>query len=128
MHRTLETIRSLGASPAVALNPQTPASAVGHVLDLCDMVLVMTVNPGFGGQAYLPSMEPKIRELRNLITATGLEVDIEVDGGVGPSTIGGAAAAGANIFVSGSALYRDPAGLAHAVADLRALAEAAGAS
>jgi len=87
----------------------------------------MTVNPGFGGQKYIATMEPKIREVRDMIRAAGLQdrVDIEVDGGIGPDTIAPAAAAGANILVAGSALYRDPEGLAHAVADLRARAEAA---
>ena len=97
------------------------------MLDLVDMVLVMTVNPGFGGQRYIATMEPKIRAVREMIAAAGLtdHVDVEVDGGIGPDTIGPAAAAGANILVAGSALYRDPAGLAHAVADLRARAEQA---
>ena len=127
LHRTLGNINSLGATASVALNPATPISAVAHVLDLVDMVLIMTVNPGFGGQKYIASMEPKIRELRALIASEGLSdrVDIEVDGGVGPDTIGAVAAAGANILVAGSALYRDPEGLGHAVADLRARAEAA---
>jgi ribulose-phosphate 3-epimerase len=127
LHRTLGNIASLGATAAVALNPATPVSAVAHVLDLVDMVLIMTVNPGFGGQKYIASMEPKIRELRALVAAEGLSdrVDIEVDGGVGPDTIGAVASAGANILVAGSALYRDPEGLGHAVADLRARAEAA---
>ena len=127
LHRTLANIATLGAKASVALNPSTPVSVVEHVLDLVDMVLVMTVNPGFGGQQYIATMEPKIRQLRQLIAARGLTdmVDIEVDGGIGPNTITGAAAAGANILVAGSALYRDPEGLAHAVADLRARAEAA---
>lgn len=125
LHRTLGAIRELGASPAVALNPSTPVDVVRHVLDLVDMVLVMTVNPGFGGQDYIATMEPKIAELRQLVVDGGYDVDIEVDGGIGPGTIAGAAAAGANVLVAGSALYRDPEGLAHAVADLRARAEAA---
>ena len=127
LHRTLANIASLGATASVALNPSSPVSMVEHVLDLVDMVLVMTVNPGFGGQQYIATMEPKIRELRRLIAERGLtdRVDIEVDGGIGPATIGAAAAAGANILVAGSALYRDPEGLAHAVTDLRARAEAA---
>ncbi|MEY2767885.1 MAG: ribulose-5-phosphate 3-epimerase [Actinomycetota bacterium] len=127
LHRTCENIRSMGATAAVALNPHTPASTVEHVLDLIDMVLVMTVNPGFGGQAYIQTMEPKIREVRDMITTRGLgdAVNVEVDGGIGPSTIAGAAAAGANVLIAGSALYRDPKGLAHAVTDLRARAEAA---
>ena len=121
LHRTLGNIASVGAKAAVAINPATPASAVAHVLDLVDMVLVMTVNPGFGGQSYIATMEPKIREVAAMIAAAGLSdsVDVEVDGGIGPTTVAGAAAAGANVLVAGSALFRDPDGLAHAVSDLR---------
>jgi ribulose-phosphate 3-epimerase len=125
LHRSLAKVAEAGASAGVALNPATPVSAVEHVLDLVDMVLVMTVNPGFGGQAYIPTMEPKVRELRRLLDERGLDVDIEVDGGIGPSTVAGAAAAGANLLVAGSSLYRDPEGLEHAVTELRAAAEAA---
>lgn len=127
LHRTCENIRSMGATAAVALNPHTPASTVEHVLDLIDMVLVMTVNPGFGGQAYIAAMEPKIREVRDMIARRGLSdsVHVEVDGGISPSTISGAARAGANVLIAGSALYRDPQGLSHAVGELRALAAAA---
>jgi ribulose-phosphate 3-epimerase len=127
LHRTLANINDLGANAAVALNPATPASAIAHVLDLVDLVLVMTVNPGFGGQAYIATMEPKIAEIRAMIDDAGLAdaVDLEVDGGIGPSTIAGAAAAGANVLIAGSALYKDPEGLEHAVTDLRARAEAA---
>jgi ribulose-phosphate 3-epimerase len=127
LHRTLGNINDLGANAAVALNPATPASAIAHVLDLVDLVLVMTVNPGFGGQAYIATMEPKIAEIRSMIDAAGLAdtVDLEVDGGIGPSTIAGAAAAGANVLIAGSALYKDPEGLQHAVTDLRNRAEAA---
>ncbi|NND75628.1 MAG: ribulose-phosphate 3-epimerase [Ilumatobacter sp.] len=127
LHRTLANINDLGANAAVALNPATPASAVAHVLDLVDLVLVMTVNPGFGGQAYIETMETKIAEVRAMIDAAGRtdDVDLEVDGGIGPTTIAGAAAAGANVLIAGSALYRDPEGLEHAVTDLRARAEAA---
>lgn len=125
LHRTLGAIRDLGASPAVALNPATPAIAVRHVLDLVDEVLVMTVNPGFGGQEYLASMEQKVAEVRSMIEMTGRDIDLEVDGGIGPATVGGAAAAGANVLVAGSALFRDPQGQAHAVDEIRSLAEAA---
>ena len=124
LHRALDEVRSAGARAAVALNPATPVSDVEWVLDLVEMVLVMTVNPGFGGQAYIPTMEPKVAELRNLVLSRGLDVDIEVDGGIGPATIAGAAAAGANCLVAGSSLFRDPDGMAHAVSDLRARAEA----
>lgn len=119
LHRTLGHIRELGARPAVALNPSTPSAAVAHVLDLLDMVLVMTVNPGFGGQPYIATMEPKVAEVRAMAEAGGHDIDVEVDGGIGPSTIAGAARAGANFLVAGSALYRDPEGLGHAVEDLR---------
>lgn len=127
LHRTLDNINSMGARAAVALNPSTPASAIEHILDLVDLVLVMTVNPGFGGQAYIASMEPKISEVRRMIDDRGLGdvVDLEVDGGISPSTISGAASAGANVLIAGSALYRDPEGLEHAVTELRALAQAA---
>jgi ribulose-phosphate 3-epimerase len=128
LHRSLGHVRSLGARAAVAINPATPAAAVAHVLDLVDLVLVMTVNPGFGGQAYLGSMEPKLREVRAMVQASGCAVDVEVDGGIGPTTVAGAAGAGANVLVAGSALFRDPQGLAHAVGDLRARAEAAAAA
>ncbi len=123
LHRTLAHIADLGATPGVALNPHTPADVVGHVLDLLGMVLVMTVNPGFGGQAYIPAMESKVSEVAAMIGER--PIDLEVDGGIGPDTVAGATAAGANVLVSGSALYRDPEGLGHAVADLRARAEAA---
>jgi ribulose-phosphate 3-epimerase len=127
LHRTLGNINDLGGNAAVALNPATPASAVEHVLDLVDLVLVMTVNPGFGGQKYISTMEPKIAEVRAMIDASGRsdEIDLEVDGGINPDTIAGAAAAGANVLIAGSALYRDPEGLEHAVSDLRARAHAA---
>lgn len=130
LHRTLGNIASLGAAPAVALNPATPVSAIEHVLDLIDLVLVMTVNPGFGGQQYIPTMEPKIREVRDLVARRGLadRIHIEVDGGIGPATVAGAASAGANVLVAGSALFRDPEGLTHAVDDLRRRAAAASGS
>jgi len=120
LHRVLEQVRDLGAGAAVALNPSTPAAAVQHVLDLVDLVLVMTVNPGFGGQRYLDTMEPKIREVRRLLDEAGREdAHVEVDGGIANDTVARAAAAGADVLVSGSALYRHPDGLAAAVAVLR---------
>ena len=91
LHRTLAGVADAGGQAAVALNPSTPASAVEHVLDLVDMVLVMTVNPGFGGQDYIATMEPKIAEVREMVTSRGLDVDIEVDGGISPATVAGAA-------------------------------------
>jgi ribulose-phosphate 3-epimerase len=124
LHRTLHAVGEAGAAAAVAINPSTPAEAVENVLDLVDMVLVMTVNPGFGGQAYIATMEPKIAKVRRMIVERGLDVDIEVDGGIAPTTIAGAATAGANVFIAGSALFRDPEGLGHATDELRALADA----
>ena len=127
LHRTLGNIRELGATAAVALNPSTPPDEVAHVLDLIDLVLVMTVNPGFGGQSYIASMESKIRVVRDMITHAGLSdsVDLEVDGGISPSTVAGAAAAGANVLIAGSALFRDKLGLGHAVDEIRGLATSA---
>jgi len=130
LHRTLGAVGELGATAAVALNPATPPNAVAHVLDLVDLVLVMTVNPGFGGQQYIATMEPKVREVRRMIDDAGLgdRVHVEVDGGIGPKTVAGAAAAGANVLVAGSALFKDPEGLEHAVSDLRRRADEAWAS
>ncbi len=124
LHRTLQNIASYGATAAVALNPSTPVAEVANVLDLVDLVLVMTVNPGFGGQAYIATMEPKIAEMRAMIDGAGLSdsIDLEVDGGISASTVAGAAGAGANLLIAGSALDRHPDGLAAAVAELRQLA------
>ena len=125
LHRTLGRIRELGASVAVALNPATPACAVLHVMDMLDVLLVMTVNPGFGGQKYIASMEAKIDEIVGLRDEHGFDFDIEVDGGIGLNTVAGAVRAGANVLVAGTALFKDPEGLEHAVTDLRAYAHAA---
>lgn len=119
LHTTLGTLRNAGVKAGVALNPSTPLDLVRHVTDLLDLILVMTVNPGFGGQTYIATMEPKIAEARALIEASGHAIELEVDGGIGPATVAGAARAGADVFVAGSALFRDPEGLAHAVDDLR---------
>ena len=127
LHRTLENIGELGASAGVAISPATPVSAVAHVLDLVDVVLVMTVNPGFGGQRYLATMEPKIAELSALLAANGHSetISIEVDGGIAVETAPGAVAAGASILVAGSALFGHDEGLDAAVAELRAVANEA---
>lgn len=108
LHRTLSSIRDLGARAGVALNPATPLSAVVDVLDLTDLLLVMTVNPGFGGQRYLASMESKIAAARAEIDDRGMDIELEVDGGIGPNTIAAAAAAGADVFCAGSALFAGP--------------------
>lgn len=108
LHRTLSSIRDLGARAGVALNPATPLSAVLDVLDIVDLLLIMTVNPGFGGQRYLTSMEPKIAAARAEIDRRGMDIELEVDGGIGPRTIATAAAAGADVFCAGSALFAEP--------------------
>ena len=123
LHRTLAHIADLGATPGVALNPHTPADVIRNVRDLVGVVLVMTVNPGFGGQSYIESMESKVTEVASLLD--GYDCAVEVDGGIGPTTVAAVVAAGADRLVSGSALFQDDKGLEHAVADLRARAEAA---
>jgi ribulose-phosphate 3-epimerase len=106
LHRTLQQIRKAGARPAVALNPSTPLAAIEWVLEDLEMVLVMSVNPGFGGQSFIPSAIRKVRELRALADARGKrDLWIEVDGGITPANVGEVARAGANVFVAGSAVF-----------------------
>lgn len=119
LHRMIQQIRALGKQAGVALNPATPASAVSEILADVDLVLVMTVNPGFGGQAFIPSTLPKLRYLRETIVQRGLTCDLEVDGGIGLDTISLAAAAGANLAVAGSAVFNARASVADNVAALR---------
>jgi ribulose-phosphate 3-epimerase len=119
LHRTLSGIRALGLRSGVALNPATPLECVRHVLDQVDVLLVMTVNPGFGGQAYLKTMEPKIAEARHLIAASGLPTAIEVDGGISAATAPRAVKAGARLLVAGSAILAHPKGKSAAVEELR---------
>jgi ribulose-phosphate 3-epimerase len=125
LHRSLGMIRDLGARTGVALNPATPLSAVENVLDLVDLLLVMTVNPGFGGQSYISTMEPKIAAARRMLDERAPHVELEVDGGIGTATIGAAASAGARTFCAGSALFGDRTDMAGAVSRLRATAEEA---
>lgn len=121
LHRTLGAVAELGARAGVALNPATPLEAVTNVLDLVDLLLVMTVNPGFGGQRYLSSMEPKIAAARAEIDRRNLDIELEVDGGIAASTIGAAARAGARTFCAGSALFgHGGTTVADRVAQLRA--------
>ncbi len=124
LHRTLQAIRAAGAKPAVALNPSTPVDAVEWVLGDCEMVLVMTVNPGFGGQKYIDACTEKVRRLRQMADARRQPLDIEVDGGVKPSTAATVAAAGANVLVAGTAVFgvKD---YGQAIRDLREQARAA---
>nr|WP_325265136.1 ribulose-phosphate 3-epimerase [uncultured Rhizobium sp.] len=104
LHRSLQTIRSLGKKVGVTLNPATSLSALENVLDDVDLILIMSVNPGFGGQIFIPAMLDKIRATKSLIGDRPIE--IEVDGGITADTIGAASAAGANVFVAGSAIYK----------------------
>jgi ribulose-phosphate 3-epimerase len=108
LHRTLQAIRAAGARPAVALNPSTPLTAVEYVIRDCEMVLVMTVNPGFGGQRYIDACTEKVRQLRALADRTNPSMDIEVDGGVNAETAGLVAGAGANVLVAGTAVFGAP--------------------
>ncbi len=105
LHRLLSRIRDSGKKAGVALNPATSPSAIEYVLQLCDIVLVMTVNPGFGGQQFLPEMLPKIRAVRAMAQARGLDPHIEIDGGITTQTIRSAVEAGADALVAGSAIF-----------------------
>jgi len=105
LHRTVQLIKSLGAKASVAINPATSLDVLNYVLDDLDMALVMTVNPGFGGQAFIPSMLDKIRVLRQQIIDRGLKVDIEVDGGINDKTYQSVLDAGANVLVAGSYIF-----------------------
>jgi ribulose-phosphate 3-epimerase len=105
LHRSLQTIRGLGKQAGVVLNPATPLEAVVPVLDLCDLVLVMSVNPGFGGQSFIASQLRRIAALRQMIDATGRDIALEVDGGVTAATAPGCLAAGADVLVAGTAVF-----------------------
>jgi ribulose-phosphate 3-epimerase len=127
LHRTVQQIHGLGKKACVVLNPSTPAVAVEPVLGDVDQVLVMSVNPGFGGQKFIASVLPKVRQLRQWIVERSLTVEIEIDGGVNAETIAAAAQAGVNVFVAGNAVFREP-DWAAAIAGLRKRAEEAAAS
>ena len=105
LHRTIQNIKSHGIKAGVALNPATPIETIKYVLQDVDMVLLMSVNPGFGGQSYIPVVTEKIKELKALIDEMKLDIDIEVDGGVKPSNIAEVVNAGANVIVAGSAIF-----------------------
>lgn len=127
-HRTLQAIKATGAKCGISLNPGTPASVISELLDLVDMVLVMSVNPGFGGQKFIPSSVGKVRQVREMIGDR--EIHIQVDGGVDPNTVGPLAAAGADCFVAGSAVFRggsveNPAPYGENIRAIRAAGEAA---
>jgi ribulose-phosphate 3-epimerase len=104
LHRSLQAIRALGKKAGVSLNPATPVSSIAHVVDLLDLVLIMSVNPGFGGQAFIPAAIEKVAQVKALVA--GRNIDIEVDGGITPETAPKIAAAGANALVAGSAVFK----------------------
>jgi ribulose-phosphate 3-epimerase len=122
LHRTIQAIKALGVKAGAVLNPATPLSTLDYVLEDLDLVLLMSVNPGFGGQGFIPSALRKIRELKAMIQDRGLDIPIEVDGGVNLKTIRDVAAAGAEICVAGSAVYKTD----DYAATIRALKKAAG--
>lgn len=120
LHRTVQQIREAGAQAGVALNPATPLSAIEEILPFVDLVLIMSVNPGFGGQTFIPTALPKIARLREMIDAAGLRTLIEVDGGVKASNIRQVVEAGADVVVTGSAVFNPERSVAEAMAELRA--------
>ena len=105
LHRTVQHIRDEGVRPGISLNPATPLEVLEYILEGLDMVLLMTVNPGFEGQEFIPEVIPKIERLREKIDKKGLDIEIEVDGGINPETISRVSSAGANVFVAGSAIF-----------------------
>ncbi len=106
IHRTLQAIRALGKKAGVVLNPGTPVSVLDNLMDLADLILVMSVNPGFGGQSFIPSQLEKIAAVRAMIDRTGRDIHLEVDGGVNPETARQCVAAGADVLVAGSATFK----------------------
>ena len=124
LDRTLDLIRDHGCRAGVALNPATPVAAIEHVLHLVDMVVLLSVNPGFGGQSFIPQSLPKIRAVRRMIAESGREIELEIDGGIKVENIHEAAAAGADVFVSGSAVFSQP-DYGRVIGRLRQNAEAA---
>ncbi|HWD27255.1 MAG TPA: ribulose-phosphate 3-epimerase [Rhizomicrobium sp.] len=119
IHRTLQLIKSLGKKPGVVLNPGTAVDAIDNVLDLVDLVLVMSVNPGFGGQTFIHSQLKKIEQIATRIARTNRSIDLEVDGGITPETARQVIAAGANILVAGTAVFKG--GPSHYAANIAAL-------
>jgi ribulose-phosphate 3-epimerase len=123
LHRTVQQIREAGAGASVVLNPHTPAVMIREILPFVDMVLVMTVNPGFGGQTFIPETLAKIREIRQMIEALGRPVDVQVDGGIDAQTVRQVVAHGANVLVAGTSVFRAPEGIQSAIHALRKAAE-----
>ncbi|MGK7311360.1 MAG: ribulose-phosphate 3-epimerase [Candidatus Longimicrobiales bacterium M2_2A_002] len=120
LHRTVEAIRHHGVQAGVSLNPATPVGALEEIAPYLDMVLVMSVNPGFGGQSFIPTSTAKIRRVRALLDRAGRDdVEVQVDGGIGPDTAGEVAGAGATVLVAGSAIYRGAGSVAENIAAIR---------
>jgi ribulose-phosphate 3-epimerase len=119
LHRSLQTIKALGKRAGVVLNPATPITCMQHVIDLVDLILVMSVNPGFGGQSFIPSSLAKIAQLRQLIDLSGRTIDLEVDGGINADTAKAAYLAGADVLVAGNAIF-STSDYATAISNLRA--------
>ena len=119
LHRIIQQIKSTGKSAGIALTPSTPIVTLEDILPLLDMVLIMTVNPGFGGQNFIPAMLPKITRLRQAIAQSGLQCDLEVDGGIQEATAPKVVQAGANLLVAGTAVYNQRESVAQAIARLR---------
>ena len=119
VHRTLQHIRSLGCKASIALNPGTAPESIEYLLPLVDMVLIMSVNPGYSGQAFLPESITKVRSVGALCAKWSVNPDLQVDGGISADTIGLVRQAGANVFVSGNGIFKNPAGIENAVAQLR---------
>lgn len=118
LHRTLQQIRQLGKRAGVVLNPSTHESTIAYALDLADLVLVMSVSPGFGGQTFIPEVLPKVEAIRQMIDRSGRAIDLEIDGGIAPDTAAAATAAGARVLVAGSAVFTH-GDYADAIATLR---------
>jgi ribulose-phosphate 3-epimerase len=121
LHRTLESIRELGCKSGVAMNPSTQPDFLPLVLPVVDLVLVMTVNPGFSGQTYIPGSEKKVKKVHELLVSCDHPVHLEVDGGINVDTMPKILVAGADTFVTASAIFKHPAGIMSGVADLRSL-------
>ncbi len=120
LHRTVQQIKELGCTAGVTLNPATPLTSLEEILPFVDRVLVMTVNPGFGGQRFIERMVPKIRRLRAMLAEAGAAARIQVDGGIGPETAPRVVRAGAEVLVAGTAIFAAPEGIGPAIARLRA--------
>ncbi|MEX2430408.1 MAG: ribulose-phosphate 3-epimerase [Dehalococcoidia bacterium] len=126
LHRAVYQIKELGAKAGVSINPATPASLLEEILPDIDLVLVMSVNPGFGGQAFIPGVLPKLRRISQMVASAGLNVELEVDGGIKAGNVDQVVAAGANVIVAGSAVYNSRGTVGDAIAQLRKAIDAVG--